>query len=297
MQFPPVDTPAEIREFRNSNSLSFAHIYSKIYPKRPFSPHQINQHFQHILESNGRIWTIFHSNELVGYAAFYPVPGLPGLVEIEGGITPTKQRQQLASHLLKYIINALKGSTIQQLSHSVSSLDTPAAHFLQHHNFFIEHEELHLQLENLQASSLLLAPCPLPLVDHKTAVSTFPSLYDQSFAGTRWHQPFSPAEIDVTLSSTDNMFYCRQNETPIGFAWVRYPTPTTAEIEPIGIVKSWQGKGYGRSLLNTVLNKLQQQGIQQVQIGVWADNQIARHLYHQVGFRHQSTTTYLAYNL
>ncbi len=297
MQSLPVNNLVEIREFHNADTLSLAQIYLQIHPKRPFSPHQINQHFQHILDSNGRIWTITQPNKLIGYATIFPVPGLPNLIEIEGGIIPAKQRQGFASQLLQHIITTIKGSAIQQISHSVSNLDTPAAYFLQHHNFFVEHEELHLQLEDLQTYPLPFAPFTLHLIDHETAVSTFPSLYDQSFAGTRWHQPYSSAEIDVTLSPTDNMFYCLQNETPIGFAWVRYPTPTTAEIEPIGIVKAWQGKRYGRSLLSTLLNKLQQQGIQHVQIGVWADNQIARHLYHQVGFRHQATTTYLAYNL
>jgi len=297
MQSSPVDNTAMIRGFLNSDTSSLALIYPQIHPKRPFSPHQIKSHFQHILESNGRIWTLTQTNKLIGYAAVFPVPGLPNLAEIEGGIIPSKQRQGFASQLLQHIIATINGSAIQQISHSVSNLDSPTAKFLQHHNFFIEHEELHLQLNDLHTCTLPPAPCPLHLIAHETAVSTFPTLYDQSFAGTRWHQPYLPEEVDITLSPTDEMFYCLHQNTPVGFAWVRYPNSTTAEIEPIGIVKEMRGKGYGRSILNVILHKLQQQGIQQVQLGVWADNQIARHLYHKFGFRHQSTTTFLAYNL
>ncbi|KAA3664102.1 MAG: GNAT family N-acetyltransferase [Chloroflexi bacterium] len=297
MQRLPARNSTIIQEFRDANSTPFVQIYTQIYPKRPFSSPHIKNHIQRILDGNGRIWTITQQNNLIGYAAVYPVPGLPNLAEIEGGIIPIKQRQGFASQLLHHIINVLHESTTQQISLTVSSLEAPAAHFLLHHNFFIEHEEHHLQLDNLQSQPLHLAPCTLHLAPHETAVSTFPTLYDQSFAGTRWHQPYSPDEIDITLSPTDEMLFYLYRNNPIGFAWIRFPNTTTAEIEPIGVVKEMQGKGYGRSLLNAVLHKLQQQGIQQVQLGVWADNQIARHLYHKFGFRHQSTTTYLAYNL
>lgn len=297
MQTLPANSFTKIRDFRSTDSRYLAQIYPQIYPKRPFSPNQIKSHIQRILDSNGRIWIITHQNTLIGYAAVYPVPGLPTLAEIEGGIIPTKQRQKFASQLLHHIINTLQHSTIQQISQNVANLDTPAAKFLQHHNFFIEHEELHLQLDDLQSCTWQLQPCTLQYVDRETAVSTFPTLYDQSFTGTPWHQPYSPDEISITLSPTDEMLYCLHQHTPIGFAWVRYPNATTAEIEPIGIVKEMQGKGNGRSLLTTVLHKLQHQNIQQVQIGVWANNHPARHLYHKLGFHHQNTTTYLAYNL
>lgn len=297
MQTLSDNSTIQIREFGSGDALSPAPVYAQLHPERPLSPHQIKQHFQQILESNGRIWTITQTKEPAGYGAIYPVPGLPTLVEIEGGITPAKQRQGWATHLLQHIITTLKIGTIQQLSYSVSNLDTPAAHFLQHHHFFIEHEELHLELADLQTCHFPLPTSYLQLADHDTAVSTFPTLYDHSFAHTRWHQPYSPDEMAATLSPTDDLFFCLHNSNPIGFAWVRYPNRVTAEIEPIGIVQAWQGKGYGRSLLNAVLHKLQQQNIQHVRLGVWADNQLARHLYHQFGFTHQSTTTYLAYNL
>ena len=293
------DNAPQIKEVKRLNSVQLTEIYPQIYPKRPFSPNQINSHFHRILESNGRIWTIIQSGTPIGYAAIYPVPGLPKLVEIEGGIIPSKQRQGFASQLLQHIMADVKNSPTQQISHSVTSLKSPAAKFLQNRNFFIAHEELHLQLNNLQSHQLTIVNCQLSIVNcqRETAVSTFPILYDQSFAGTRWYQPYSSDEIEVTLAPNDEMLYCLHQDMPIGFAWIRYPSTTTAEIEPIGIVKEMQGKGYGRFFFQAILHKLQQQGMQQVQIGVWAENEIARNLYHKFGFRQQSTTTYLAYNL
>jgi ribosomal protein S18 acetylase RimI-like enzyme len=70
-----------------------------------------------------------------------------------------------------------------------------------------------------------------------------------------------------------------------------------AEIEPVGIVRQKQRLGYGRILLTTVLQKLQEQNIQTVRLGVWANNQTAVHLYRALGFQHHSSSYSLTYTL
>ncbi|MCA9929497.1 MAG: GNAT family N-acetyltransferase [Anaerolineales bacterium] len=297
MQKLPNRQALNVHNFQRSDVPVLTAIYARLHPKRPFTPTQFHHYATQILESNGRIWTATRTGQIIGYAVAAPVPGLPGLLELGGGIAPDVQRQGFGSKLLQHLIASLVNSDAKQIFHSVPTLDTPVARFLTHHHFFVEHEELHLQLDNLHTYALPFAPCTLHLADQQTAVSRFPVLYDESFIGTPWYQPYTSAEMAATLAPTDEMLFALQDGIPFGFAWVRYTNKTTAEIEPFGVVKAWQGQGYGRSLLNSVLAHLRQKGIRQVQLGVWTNNHIARRLYHQFDFQHQSTTTYLAYNL
>ncbi len=50
-------------------------------------------------------------------------------------------------------------------------------------------------------------------------------------------------------------------------------------IEPLGILPAYQGRGYGRLLLQLVLRELAARGAKKVEIGTWRDNEAAVHLY------------------
>jgi len=248
---------------------------------------------------DGRFWTITQQTQPIGYAALLPLPGLPHLFELAGGIAPRFQRQGAGSFLWRAVQQAVAGTDIQQITFTTDDLASPAAHFLQHHQFELEHEEWTMQLDNVATavfnpSSL---PAKLQKVGRDTAVRTLPQLYERCFAHTLWFQPYTATEVAATWEPDDELWLLVSDATPIGFVWLHFPEPTIAEIEPIGIVRQNQGLGYGRFLLTSLLQALQNRGVQTVTLGVWANNETAVHLYQSLGFRHTSSSYSLTHTL
>lgn len=243
-------------------------------------------------QTDGRFWTITRQNQPIGYAALLPLPGLPHLFELTGGIAPPFQRQGAGSFLWHTLRQDVTGTAVQQITVTTDDLASPAARFLQHHQFALEHEEWTMHLKNLATAVFNppLLPGKLQKLDRATAVRILPNLYKRCFAHTPWFQPYAAAEVAATWEPTDELWTLISDELPIGFAWLHFPSPHTIEIEPIGIVREKQGLGYGRFLLTSILQKLQNQGIQTVSLGVWANNETAVRLYQSVGFRHISSS-------
>lgn len=72
------------------------------------------------------------------------------------------------------------------------------------------------------------------------------------------------------------------NSQPIAFAichWVL----DEATLFNIAVAPAYQGKGYGKQLLNALIQQLQKQGIKQLWLEVRESNP-ARHLYEAIGF-------------
>lgn len=259
------------------------------------TPHHMRQT---IAQTDGRFWTLTHQSQPIGYAALLPLPGLPHLFDLTGGILPALRRQGAGSFLWQALRQRVTGTDVQQITHTVDSLDAPAACFLQHHGFALEHEEWMMQLENLPATSFSqpARSGQIKKLDRAAAVRTLPALYERCFAPTAWFQPYTPAEVSATWEPGDELWTLVVDGATIGFAWLHRPTPHAAEIEPIGIVPEKQGMGYGRFLLTTLLQQLQNQGVQTVSLGVWAVNETAVRLYQSLGFRHVSSSYSLTYS-
>lgn len=283
----------EFRDFKATDTTWLTAVHNQLFP----DDQRTNQSWHHL--RHGRAWLMLVNEELVGYTAVLPVPGLPGLVEMEGFITPNWQRQGAGTRLLHHVQAQLTGTNVQQLSYAVSSLDTPAARFLQKHHFFIEHEEWLLTLSPLShySSTIDHAQLTFKTLPQSQAISLFQQLYRASFHNTPWDQPFSDAEIAHSLDDHNPITFLFERDTAVGFIWVRRQSDTAVMLEPIGIIKEKQGQGYGRYLLQTLLNQLKSAGISTVTIGVWANNATAVHLYRSLGFQKTSSLIYLAYNL
>lgn len=253
-----------------------------------------------ILRANGRAWTLLVNNTPIAYAAILPVPGLPGLVELQGFVASARQRQGYGTHLLTHIKTELRGTAVTQLSYPVPHLHTPAAHFLLKNGFFIEHEEWMMELTMVNGQWSLvngqwsLVTRHLPLA---TAIPLFCQLYITCFTGLPWNQPFTEAEVAGTLRRSEDMLFLMEGDTPTGFVWLRPQTDRSVQLEPIGIIPEKQGQGYGRTLLHIVLSQLATQGVTAVTLGVWANNAPALHLYQSLGFHQTESIVYLAYDV
>ncbi len=122
-------------------------------------------------------------------------------------------------------------------------------------------------------------------------------LYEASFSGLPWDQPYSAAEVAALLREPEDILFLQRGDEQIGFAWLQMERDEIGVIEPLGIVRGRQGQGYGRILLQTAVRELARRGAARAQIGAWLENEAAIGLYTSLGFAHYQTTTYLAYDL
>lgn len=253
--------------------------------------------FRQSLNAAVQVWAITYEDDLIGYTAVWEVPGVAGLLEFNGGILPQYRKRGAGSLLLNHLITNCKSLPFHTLSCSVADVDTAVAHFLDHHHFWVEHEEWTLLLKNL-ATLPAIPPsrCLLRTYPRQKAVAEFIKLYDASFADTPWNQPFTAAEVDNMLNKAIDIKFLLVDGKSVGFAWVHY-AGQGATLEPIGIVQTAQGKGYGRILLTTILHMLANENVPAVSLGVWANNDKALALYQSVGFEPSDKMTYLAISL
>ena len=239
----------------------------------------------------GRVWVAALNGQPIGYASVIPLPGLPHLLELDGFIASSQQRRGYGSALLTAVLAALSGSG-KTVTYAVGSHDEPATLFLRAHQFTIEHEEWQMvwQAEERLAGKTAVLPPPLTIrtLPQPQAIAQFIALYDRSFSPHPWYQPYTPDEVAAFLASPADLHFLYANKEPIGFAWLRL-AGETAEIEPVGVVPEWQGRGNGRFLLQHTLSYLVRHGCREVHLGVWQTNHAAIQLYQRVGFRHTTS--------
>jgi ribosomal protein S18 acetylase RimI-like enzyme len=142
-----------------------------------------------------------------------------------------------------------------------------------------------------------IQPVELRRFNLPRTIRLFCQLYAESFAGLPWFQPYSENEVAATLAEPEDIIFLFLGGLPIGFVWTRHSDEGFGEIEPLGIVKPYQGEGHGRALLIAALHELARRGARRVTIGAWRDNQRAVRLYESLGFRQARIFTYLALNL
>ena len=106
-----------IREWRKVNTAVYQNLHQRINPGQPLPVAQ-------------RVWLLEEAGQMVGYTAVSAIPGLNDIYELTGGILPAKRRQGLGSCLLQHVLHEAPGLNIRQLSHCVTDLASPAAHFL-----------------------------------------------------------------------------------------------------------------------------------------------------------------------
>lgn len=254
--------------------------------------------FAELLASGSRIWVIGRDGQKpVGYAIIDPVPGLPGIYDLQGAIVPVGRRRGLGTALLSHTQAAAAEAGVHRLSARVDILEEEIAIFLQRRGFFVEHEEVLLQRINFAALPPIPADPPGDLVTYPRdrAITEFCRVYDDSFNGTPWAQPYSPDEVDKLLNHPQELLFIEVNGEAVGVAWHESFRNGRGRVEPLGIVRAYHGQGYGRRLLLAALHNLDQTFY--YEIGTWRQNTIALNLYKSLGFLEVENCYYLACDL
>ena len=292
----------EIRPYQAEDAARLYQIHNRISGNSPLTAAD----FHADVLAYEHAWVGVVESRVVGYTAVTTVPGLPHVRVLQGFIAPAWQRQGLGSQLLQHLIQDLRLAgrkwgleTRLQLSHCVDDTESAVYHFLRHHHFFIEHEEQFLVLPSppYPLAPALPHACRLQTLSRSHAVTQFIRLYDQSFGPHPWYQPYSHGEVAAILYQPQDLLFLYYGEEPIGFVWARMREEGVAEIEPVGVLAQWQGRGYGRFLLQSAIHTLASHGADHIHIGTWAQNKPALHLYRSLGFQPDYSLTYLAYDL
>lgn len=283
-----------IRRYTTAVSQTLAAHFNDLNPTETVTARQINGR----LSAWSLSWVIYVEGEPVGYACVAPLPGLPGQFDLDVMIARAWQRQGLGSQLLDFLKRELMDSEVASLSWGVTDTQLGLAEFLLHNRFHIDHEEQILarsHLDNL----------PLPPPKAHLAVQTFPRrkairlfchLYEHSFTGHPWHQPYTRDEVASDLGSARDILFLTDEKRPFAFAWLHIDENGEGKVEPIGVLPAGQRAGNGRFLFLTALHQLKQRGASHAIIGAWATNTAALTLYHSLGFRPQQTIIYYAYH-
>ena len=96
------------RFYKMADAVSLAVIHKKIYPKRSSTPARFNRRIKDIIDLGGYVWVILQGKEIAGYVAVSPMPGLDGVMDLEGFIDPARRRQGLGTVLLRHLLKELK---------------------------------------------------------------------------------------------------------------------------------------------------------------------------------------------
>ncbi|MBP6016595.1 MAG: GNAT family N-acetyltransferase [Candidatus Promineofilum sp.] len=250
------------------------------------------------LESGGRAWVVGGGRRLAGYAVVDPVPGLPGIYDLEGGIVTARRRQGLGTMLLRHVQRESAEAGGGQLSCRLAGLEDEAAQFLLKRDFYVEHEECLLELADLDQLPLPAEwPGDMTTFPQAQAVSEFGRIYEESFAGMPWSQPYTEAEVAAALVRPQDLLFAVVEGRPVGVVWHELLSDGRGRIEPIGIARRHQGRGVGRGLLLAALHDLRRRGARTVEIGLWRQNTVAMNLYKSLGFLEVGNWYYLACEL
>jgi ribosomal protein S18 acetylase RimI-like enzyme len=245
-------------------------------------------------------WVLDLADRPIGYARVDETPGLEGVFDLNGFIAAAGQRKGHGTILLNFITDVLKARGARRLHHATVSQQSAAYMFLTTRGFHVEHIEISMELQQTGpylSDAELSSEYLVKTYRKQEAISHFLGLYDDCFDGLPWYQPYDLTEVASELLYPADLLFLHKLQEPIGFCWIHHNRPEEGEIEPIGLLPQFQGRGLGALLLKSGLNRLRALGVYRVKIGAWETNLAALNLYRKIGFQNIITKTYLAIDL
>lgn len=101
------------------------------------------------------------------------------------------------------------------------------------------------------------------------------------FAGEAWSKQMVADEL--TAEYRAYFALADDHNQVIGYAGLFAPG-AEGDVQTIAVHPNHQGEGYGRQLLNALIDEARLRGVKELFLEVRADNEIAQHLYASLGF-------------
>lgn len=112
-------------------------------------------------------------------------------------------------------------------------------------------------------------------------IGTIARLENELFPVDAW--PLEMFHAELHQPDTRRYLVAEIDGAPVGYAGLLV-IDTTADIQTIGVLPSFEGRGIGRAMLTELLTEARRRGADNVMLEVRADNPRAQQLYTRFGF-------------
>ena len=96
----------DIRDYRHDDAAALFVVQAAIAPVDAGEMLAWTQEIEERVEAGGRVWVAARGRSLAGYGSVDPLPGLPGIFDLIGGVVPSRQRQGIGGRLLAHAVDA-----------------------------------------------------------------------------------------------------------------------------------------------------------------------------------------------
>lgn len=291
--------PHDIRDATPDDSAALFVVQAAIAPIAADQLLPWTQEMEAKLESGSRAWVAARGRRLAGYGLIDPLPGLPGVYDLSGGVVPAYRRRGLGSRLLQRAREVAGEVGVGVLSCRVESLQDETAAFLLSRGFALGHEECSLELTVLDdlPQPALEPGAQMITLPRQQAIAAFLQIYREAFDGKLWSQPYTPDEVEQALIRAEDLLFVARDDRPVGVVWHEQLPDGRGRIEPLAVSEAYQRRGYGRALMLAALQDFRRQRAGIVEIGLWRENEVAMNLYKSLGFLEVANWYYLACSL
>ncbi|CAG9614262.1 Mycothiol acetyltransferase [Bacillus rhizoplanae] len=233
----------------------------------------------------------YQDDKLVGFVSMYEFER-PTKLELIGMVHPSFRRQKICSNLLDAAFDEIKKRNINELLFIVNAASTSGNAFAKSFGLQISFSEYSMQFKR-DSTSLIEMKDTLQLVPASTEnLTTISKIASEAFGDSLQD---NITWLHKTISSTNRYLYIALfNREAVGTITVSHEEEVTS-ISGFAVDPSYQGRGIGKNVLQTTVQRLLQEGKRNITLEVETENENALQLYKQCGF--EITTSYHYYDL
>jgi ribosomal protein S18 acetylase RimI-like enzyme len=198
------------------------------------------------VENGARVWLLARGRRLAGYALVEPLPGLPGVYDLSGGVVPARRGRGLGGRLLAHVAAqapAWARATALGPRRAAGRRGgrLPAAARLCYGARGVPAGASRPERPAVCARRVLVWPSSACRANRPSPSSA--ASMTRAFAGRPWSQPYTEAEVAATLARADDLLFATVDGQPVGVVWHERLPDGRGRVEPIGIAAGHQGRG------------------------------------------------------
>lgn len=233
----------------------------------------------------------YQDDKLVGFVSMYEFER-PTKLELIGMVHPSFRRQKICSNLLDAAFDEIKKRNINELLFIVNAASTSGNAFAKSFGLQISFSEYSMQFKR-DSTSFIEMKDTLQLVPASTEnLTTISKIASEAFGDSLQD---TITWLHKTITSTNRYLYMALfNREAVGTITVSHEEEVTS-ISGFAVDPSYQGRGFGKNILQNTVQRLLQEGNRNITLEVETKNENALQLYKHCGF--EITASYHYYDL